>query len=78
MDAPKRKPVGADMVIAFGGKGRDEAASDDGGDHEYSGDEDSDTAGDSDVPAAFESAYDDHQKDPSAATMYAMIRACKG
>lgn len=80
MDAPKRKPVGADMVIAFGGgKGRDEAASDDGGDHEYSGDnEDDDMPGDSDVPADFESAYDDYKQSPSAATMYAMIQACKG
>lgn len=74
---PKRKSVGPDMVIAFGGKGHDAAKSDDGGEHEYSGDEDSDEMGDSDTPADFEAAYDEYKADPSAATMYAMIQACK-
>lgn len=76
-DNPKRKSVGADMVIAFGGKGHDEAKSDDGGGHEYSDNEDADETGDSDVPADFESAYDEYKADPSAKTMYAMIQACK-
>lgn len=80
MDAPKRKPVGPDIAIAFGrgGAGDDESSSNrDNAGGDSGDDEDGDMAGDADVPADFESAYDEYKNDPSAKTMYAMIQACK-
>jgi hypothetical protein len=72
MSAAKKKPV--DLAIVFGGspkKVRHEDAEKD--DDSY--DDDDDTG---DVPAAFESAYDEWEESPGPKTMWAMIKACVG
>ena len=60
------------MAKAFGGK--DAYEGDEGADEEMPPDENADD----EVPPEFESAYAEYEADPSAATAYRMIEACKG
>lgn len=58
--------------------GGSDAPADDMPDDEPSGYEDEDDPEDDSVPPEFESAYDEYEQNPSAATAYRMIEACKG